>query len=206
MFSYPKVVPDLVEDVSLKRARGEDGTIKTSPEALGKVDDAAWDGTNPEATVISLLKGIVNKLQWFYIEIYDKTRPPTPTKITKVEFFQGSDGTIIPYASKTEFATDTSNTFSAYAAELYLKQDTIGGIDGTRVGLVINGSSGAQTGTIHAGLNFYKTFTGSQITNIIWGRLTLDNGETVYLNDYWESALHYSYLFLPGITFDPADL
>lgn len=63
MFSYPKVVPDLVEDVSLKRARTEDGSIKTTPEALGKVDDAAWDGTDPEATVISLLKGIVNKLQ-----------------------------------------------------------------------------------------------------------------------------------------------
>lgn len=80
MFSYPKVVPDLVEDVSLKRARGEDGTIKTSPEALGKVDDAAWDGSDPEATVISLLKGIVNKLQWFYIDLYTKlTSNPTFT-------------------------------------------------------------------------------------------------------------------------------
>lgn len=61
MFSYPKVVPQLVEDTSLKRARAEDGTIKTTPEALGKVDDVAWDGVDPDATVISLLKGIVNK-------------------------------------------------------------------------------------------------------------------------------------------------
>lgn len=89
---------------------------------------------------------------------------------------------------------------------LYLKQDTVGGITGTRVGLMINGSSGAQTGTIYAGLNFYKGCTSSEINNIVWGRLTLDNGEIVYLNDFWEPALNYSYLFLPGITFDPADL
>lgn len=65
MDTYPSngVVPKLVSDVNLKRARAEDGTIKTTPEALGKADDAAWDGVDPEATVISLLKGIVNKLQ-----------------------------------------------------------------------------------------------------------------------------------------------
>lgn len=88
-FSYTRngIVPKLVEDVSLKRARTEDGAIEvTSPEALGKVDDTAWDGTDPEATVISLLKGIVNKLQWFYIEIYDKIGPqsvvPVVTQLT----------------------------------------------------------------------------------------------------------------------------
>lgn len=198
MFTYPKVVPKLTEDISLKEARTEEGSIKTTSGVLGKVDDPAWDGTSPEATVISLLKGIC-----------DKTRPPapsTPTKITKVEFFQGSDGTIIPYDSKTEYSADFSNNFGAFVVMLYLKQDIVGGITGTRVGLMINGSSGAQTGTIHAGLNFYKGCTSTQITNIVWGRLTLDNGETVCLNDYWEPALNYSYLFLPGITFDPADL
>lgn len=58
MFSYPRVVPKLTEDVSLKEARTEEGAIKTASEVLGKVDDPAWDGTSPEATVISLLKGI----------------------------------------------------------------------------------------------------------------------------------------------------
>ena len=95
MFSYPKVVPDLVEDVSLKRARtevnGDDAirvttlnsadltTVNTNTDSLvtttdtinttvsainstqGSVSDAAWSGTG-DATVISLLKGIVNKL------------------------------------------------------------------------------------------------------------------------------------------------
>ena len=71
------VVPKLVEDTSLKRSRIElqDGStaIKVSEAApadlspvtdtLGETGDPAWDGTDPEATVISLLKGIVNKLQ-----------------------------------------------------------------------------------------------------------------------------------------------
>jgi len=95
MFSYPKVVPQLVEDVSLKRARtesnGDDAirvttlnsadltTVNTNTDSLvtstdnidtttlainttqGSVSDAAWSGTG-DATVISLLKGIVNKL------------------------------------------------------------------------------------------------------------------------------------------------
>lgn len=96
MFSYPKVVPQSVEDVSLKRARteinGDDAirvstlnsadltTVNTNTDSLvtttgainttvgtinstqGSVSDAAWSGTG-DATVISLLKGIVNKLQ-----------------------------------------------------------------------------------------------------------------------------------------------
>lgn len=88
MFSYPKVVPQLVEDVNLKRARtesnGDDAirvtstneadltTVNTNTDSLvtttgtinttqGSVSDAAWSGTG-DATVISLLKGIVNKL------------------------------------------------------------------------------------------------------------------------------------------------
>lgn len=66
------VVPGLVEDVTLKRIRTEatDGTsairvASTTPAdltPLGETDDAAWNGTDPDATVISLLKGIVNKL------------------------------------------------------------------------------------------------------------------------------------------------
>lgn len=69
------VVPKLVEDTSLKRSRIElqDGStaIKVSEAApadlspvtdsLGETGDAAWTGTG-DATVISLLKGIVNKL------------------------------------------------------------------------------------------------------------------------------------------------
>lgn len=43
------VVPKLVEDVSVKRS-------------LGEPTDDAWDGLDPNPTVISLLKGIVNKL------------------------------------------------------------------------------------------------------------------------------------------------
>ena len=70
------VVPKLVEDTSLKRSRIElqDGSsaIKVSEAApadlspvtntLGETDDAAWNGSDLNATVISLLKGIVNKL------------------------------------------------------------------------------------------------------------------------------------------------
>lgn len=130
MFPYPKVVPQLVEDTNLKRARTEvngdeairvvtsgtgtftidpqefadgtglapaqtdvgsvnshlttlvsnsttnttntgslvttTGTINTTLGTInstqGSVSDAAWSGTG-DATVISLLKGIVNKLQ-----------------------------------------------------------------------------------------------------------------------------------------------
>lgn len=89
-FSYTRngIVPKLVEDVSLKRARteinGDDAirvttlnsadltTVNTNTDSLvtttdtinstqGSVSDAAWSGTG-DATVISLLKGIVNKL------------------------------------------------------------------------------------------------------------------------------------------------
>lgn len=71
------IVPELVSDTTLKRARtttggGEEAirvasTIDPSnldpvTNSLGKTDDAAWDGSDPDATVISLLKGIVNKL------------------------------------------------------------------------------------------------------------------------------------------------
>lgn len=78
MNTYPLngVVPKLVSDVNLKRSRVElqDGSTaikvtETTPadltpvtDSLGKTDDAAWDGLDPDATVISLLKGIVNKL------------------------------------------------------------------------------------------------------------------------------------------------
>ena len=78
MNTYPLngVVPKLVSDVNLKRSRVElqDGSTaikvtETTPadltpvtDSLGKTDDVAWDGTDPDATVISLLKGIVNKL------------------------------------------------------------------------------------------------------------------------------------------------
>lgn len=69
------VVPKLVEDTSLKRSRIEleDGSsaIKVSEAApadlspitdvLGEISDTAWNGTDLNATVISLLKGIVNK-------------------------------------------------------------------------------------------------------------------------------------------------
>lgn len=44
------VVPKLVEDVSIKRS-------------IGEPSDDAWNGLDPNPTVISLLKGIVNKLQ-----------------------------------------------------------------------------------------------------------------------------------------------
>ena len=44
------VVPKLVEDVSIKRS-------------IGEPSDDAWDGLDSNPTVISLLKGIVNKLQ-----------------------------------------------------------------------------------------------------------------------------------------------
>lgn len=43
------VVPKLVEDASLNRS-------------IGDPNDDAWDGLTPNPTVISLLKGIVNKL------------------------------------------------------------------------------------------------------------------------------------------------
>ena len=70
------VVPKLVEDTSLKRSRIEleDGSsaIKVSEAApadlspvtdsLGETGDAAWNGSDLNASVISLLKGIVNKL------------------------------------------------------------------------------------------------------------------------------------------------
>ena len=62
------VVPKLVEETSLKRARTEiDGESAINVNAvnltpLGKTDDSAWDGSSENATVISLLKGICNKL------------------------------------------------------------------------------------------------------------------------------------------------
>lgn len=70
------VIPKLVEDTSLKRSRIEllDGSTaikvtETTPadlspvtDTLGETDDTAWDGVDPNATVIALLKGIVNKL------------------------------------------------------------------------------------------------------------------------------------------------
>ena len=62
------VIPKLVEDPSLKRARVDNGdgtySIRTKgdSDAVGSTSDVDWDGVDPNATVISLLKGIVNKL------------------------------------------------------------------------------------------------------------------------------------------------
>lgn len=70
-YIYPAVVPQLVEDKTLKRSRIDitddtsairvTSTTSTDLTPLGETDDAAWNGTDPDATVISLLKGIVNK-------------------------------------------------------------------------------------------------------------------------------------------------
>lgn len=76
MSSGYHIIPKLVEDTSLKRSRIElqDGStaIKVSEAApadlspvtdsLGETGDTAWNGSDLNATVISLLKGIVNKL------------------------------------------------------------------------------------------------------------------------------------------------
>lgn len=76
MSSGYHIIPKLVEDTSLKRSRIElqDGSSaikvsETTPadlspvtDSLGETGDAAWNGSDLNATVISLLKGIVNKL------------------------------------------------------------------------------------------------------------------------------------------------
>ena len=104
------VVPKLVEDTSLKRSRIElqDGSSaikvsETTPadlspvtNTLGDPSDDAWDGLASNPTIISLLKGIINKagpatpiITKFYIyneytQTVDADTPTTATAGTQV--------------------------------------------------------------------------------------------------------------------------
>lgn len=75
-YTYPQRVPESTCDVNLKRARVVDADghsyIRTTgastsadltpiTDALGQTSDPAWDGADPSATIISLLKSISDK-------------------------------------------------------------------------------------------------------------------------------------------------
>lgn len=104
------VVPELVSDATLKEASVESGgnsylriTGETETDltpittTLGSPSDSAWDGTDPEASVISILKGI-----------YDKADTPTGI-VAKIRYGRGGTSSNI---SSTSTFTRVTNTAS----------------------------------------------------------------------------------------------
>lgn len=163
MFSYPKVVPKLTEDVSLKRARTEEGSIKTASEVLGKVDDPAWDGTSPEATVISLLKGIC-----------DKTAPPTPIApiITKFYIFNNATQTIV---ADTPTAATPGTQISISNPQMYAV------LDHSSLNTILFRSQKGNTGsyTFVNGGYYFKLNAYANLKAII----QLSTGQELVIND-----------------------
>lgn len=144
MFAYPKVVPKLTEDISLKEARTEEGAIKTASEVLGKVDDPAWDGTSPEATVISLLKGIC-----------DKTAPPAPTPIIPIATkITNAVGVAATYGG-TYDGSSTLTVSSTQILMIYKDQ-------GTYYDIICMGPSQSWTpGSTYTGYHIYQGVTAN---------------------------------------------
>lgn len=106
-YTYPQVVPKSTCDVNLKRARVVDAQgksyIRTTgattsadltpiTDALGQTIDPAWDGADPSATIISLLKSISNKASDLPIlnEIQARTLSGGDYIYTKLSFTYGT--------------------------------------------------------------------------------------------------------------------